>query len=181
MGRKGEQHALEKWLLNPGSDPRELGPAFTQLEPLLRCWADRICRPSTDDVLQDVFVKFLEAKWKYRKGDFLAWIKRVVVHRALNNVKMQTRRTQREAKAGGHRTEIQCDGTECQIDGAHEDLVASVMVDLDETDREIVVMHYHKGKSLCQIADELSLGAARVYQRHSRLKSKIRKLLADRS
>lgn len=112
-----------------------------------------------EDVAQAAF-EALASQRRAPRVHLGAWLHRVATYRALNHLKAENRRTDREARYDRERPKH----TEIGWDDIYE-LVDEAIAALPDKQRDVVVAHYLEGKTHDAIARELGVSRPAVTQR----------------
>ena len=138
------------------------------------------------DIAQDVFL----SAWRYLgelrdPNSFLPWLRQLTRHRAYHVLRTERRRGRRitaddtdvlMAKAidpGPH------PGAQMLADEERQ-LLATVLDELPDETREVVILYYREGESTAQVARLLGISEANVRQRLTRARARLRTNLLDR-
>jgi len=138
------------------------------------------------DIAQDVFLAAWRDLGELRDpNSFLPWLRQLTRHRAYHVLRSERRRGRR----------ITAEDTEvlmaiavdprphagAQMLAAEErQLLATVLDELPDETREVVILFYREGESTAQVARLLGLSEANVRQRLSRARTRLRSDLLDR-
>jgi RNA polymerase sigma factor (sigma-70 family) len=138
------------------------------------------------DIAQDVFLSAWRDLGELRDpNSFLPWLRQLTRHRAYHVLRTERRRGRR----------ITADDTDVlmarAIDpGPHageqlladeeRQLLATVLDELPDETREVVILYYREGESTAQVARLLGLSEANVRQRLTRARARLRTNLLDR-
>jgi RNA polymerase sigma-70 factor (ECF subfamily) len=131
-------------------------------------WTD-----APDDCVQEALVEL--ARQRQSPEHVVAWLYRVVKHRALNAARGDQRRRDRELQAMAERfPEID---KSASLDG--DDAIAAVdaLVQLEPDERELVVMRIWGNLTYEEIGAALNISTATAYRQYVRALNKLRKLL----
>jgi RNA polymerase sigma factor (sigma-70 family) len=138
------------------------------------------------DVAQDVFLSAWRDLGKLRDpNSLLPWLRQLTRHRAYHVLRTERRRERRVtaddadtllALAADPRPHA--DAT--MIADEERRLLATVLDELPDETRDVVVLYYREGESTAQVAELLGLSEANVRQRLSRARKQLRANLLDR-
>lgn len=131
----------------------------------------------SEDVAQDVFVQAWGQLGNLRDpGRFLPWLRQIAFHRVVDaqrrrgRARLEPRGAERIAAAA----DTGPDALGRLIDGEMAALLASVLEELPEESREVVVLFYREGHSVEQVATLLGLREAAVRKRLARARDRLR-------
>lgn len=131
-------------------------------------WTD-----AADDCVQEALIEL--TRQPQVPDRVLAWLYRVVKHRALNTLRGERRRRDRENRAMAERfAEVHQ-----SLANNHDDSVAAVaaLEDLNSAEREIVVMRIWGGLKFDEIAAALAVSTATAHRHYEQALGKLRRLL----
>ena len=138
------------------------------------------------DIAQDVFLSAWRDLGELRDpNSFLPWLRQLTRHRAYHVLRTERRRGRR----------ITADDTDVlmarAVDPAphagaqmladeERQLLATVLDELPDETREVVILYYREGESTAQVARLLGISEANVRQRLTRARARLRSNLLDR-
>lgn len=131
-------------------------------------WTD-----ATDDCVQEALIEL--ARQPQVPEHVVAWLYRVVKHRALNALRGERRRRDRETRAMAERfAEVRE-----PLGHKHDDSLAAIsaLEDLDAAEREIIVMRIWGGLKFDEIAASLAVSTATAQRHYEQALGKLRRLL----
>jgi RNA polymerase sigma-70 factor (ECF subfamily) len=133
-----------------------------------------------EDVCQDAFVAALERLATLRDPDrFAPWLLEIVRNRALNLIRSRRVRSEEPIEAADERGGGPDPGREAERSALREDLLAALAA-LDETRREVTLLHDVEGWRHAEIAERLGMPEGTVrYHLHEARKT-LRERLAVR-
>jgi RNA polymerase sigma factor (sigma-70 family) len=145
------------WLLD------EHGPALALYASQ---WTD-----AADDCVQEAMVELAAQHWRPRQ--VVGWLYRVVKNRALNEARGKRRRRDREARAMAERL---VRSSIAAFD--HDDInaAAEALAQLDEQERELVVMRIWGGLTYEEIGAATKVSTATAHRQYERALTKLRTL-----
>ncbi|HEY3391705.1 MAG TPA: sigma-70 family RNA polymerase sigma factor [Lacipirellulaceae bacterium] len=148
-----------------------LGRLLDEHGPALALYAAQ-WTASADDCVQEALMEL--ARQPQEPQNVLAWLYRVVKHRAMNAARSERRRREREARSmrsrfiAQHRTSFdRCDTI----------AIADALERLGSSEREIVVMRIWGGLTYDEIAAALSTSTAGAYRQYQAALETLRKIL----
>lgn len=133
------------------------------------------------DVAQTVFADLARKAGKLPAGTVLAgWLYRAACHAAVNHIRGEARRAQREQQAM-HQHELQSsDAAERRAAEELQPLLDAALADLAEADRDAVVLRYLAGRSLAEIGATLGTSEDAAQKRVSRALERLRDAFRQR-
>ncbi len=131
-------------------------------------WTD-----SPDDCVQEALVEL--ARQPQSPDHVVAWLYRVVKHRALNAARGDRRRRQRESQAMADRFASSQQRAAFDRYAAIE--AAEALVHLDTGERELVVMRIWGGLTFDEIGVALAISAATAHRHYQRALTRLRNIL----
>jgi RNA polymerase sigma factor (sigma-70 family) len=114
-----------------------------------------------EDVVQEAFVKLMAQRKP--PDDAVAWLYRVVRNGALDALKMNRRRVQRETKVARPERWF----VESEVDGLDADRAVQALQSLPLEQREPIVAHLWGGLSFEQIAELAGCSTSTAFRRYS--------------
>ena len=132
-----------------------------------------------EDCVQEAFIRI--ASQQQAPDDPAAWLMRVVRNAAIDTVRSQCRRRERETQsAGKHHTWLKpVDPTLLATPASDE--IQNALMTLDETTREILVAHLWNDMTFRQIAEVVELSAATTHRRYEEGIKTLRSLLMTKA
>lgn len=149
--------------MNGSSDDRPecaelLGQLLDEHGPALALYAAQ-WTDAADDCVQEALVEL--ARQRAAPDHVVAWLYRVVKHRALNAARGARRRRERETRVAETRLLV---SDKHAIDALNATIVADALDGLAENEREIVVMKIWGGLTFDEIAAVLSLATSTAHR-----------------
>src|SRR4051812_25942935 len=131
-------------------------------------WTD-----AADDCVQEALIEL--ARQRKSPEHVIAWLYRVVKHRALNAARGDRRRRERESRATADRFR----GTEQPVAFASDELITATdaLVKLELGERELVVMRIWGNLTYEEIGVVLHVSTATAYRHYERALTKLRNIL----
>jgi RNA polymerase sigma factor (sigma-70 family) len=134
-------------------------------------------QPIAEEVAQSVFTDLARNADKLRADTILsAWLYRVAYRTAVDVVRKESRRQNREQKA----VEMAAMNSESSEWTHIEPLLDEGVQALDETDRAAVLLRYFENKSLREVGQQLSVSDDAAQKRVSRAVERLREFFAKR-
>ena len=128
---------------------------------------------SPDDCVQEALVEL--ARQPQSPDHVVAWLYRVVKHRALNAARGSRRRRERESRAIADRL---ADAQQPAAFDRHDAMAATeALVQLEPSERELVVMRIWGGLTLDEIGESLAISTATAHRHYERALTKLRNIL----
>lgn len=147
-------------------------------------------RDTADDLLQETFLRMVRTISEYKHdGRFEAWLFRIAANLARDYLR-QTRRRGKMIRLGdeeradvatlqiasaGHNT----DAEKAAIGAEDQERLQGAMADLQDLDREIILLRHYSELSFNEIADLLNVPLGTALARAHRALKRLRKLLDD--
>jgi RNA polymerase sigma factor (sigma-70 family) len=131
-------------------------------------WTD-----SADDCVQEALVELVRQR---QSPDYVvAWLYRVVKHRALNTARGDRRRRERESRAMAERLP----GNEQPVAFGGDELITATdaLLQLESGERELVIMRIWGNLTYEEIGAALSISTATAYRQYQRALTKLRNIL----
>jgi RNA polymerase sigma-70 factor (ECF subfamily) len=153
-------------------DAELLGRLLAEHGPALALYAAQ-WTDAADDCVQEALVEL--AQQPARPERVVAWLYRVVKHRALNAARAARRRREREARSMGQRFAVSR-----QLDAMdRSDAIALIdaLDQLESSEREVVVMRVWGNLTYDEIAVALSVSIASAHRQYHRALQKLRQIL----
>jgi RNA polymerase sigma factor (sigma-70 family) len=156
-------------------DAKELGRLLDEHGSALALYAAQ-WTDSPDDCVQESLVAL--ARQMPSPEHVIAWLYRVVKHRALNDARSDQRRRERESRAMAERL----GGKETQSAFDVDDAIAAVdaLVQLESDERELVVMRIWGNLTYEEIGAVLNMSIATSYRKYERALTKLRNILESK-
>ncbi|MCC7473845.1 MAG: sigma-70 family RNA polymerase sigma factor [Pirellulales bacterium] len=158
--------------MNGPIDAEQLGRLLDEHGAALALYASQWTF-AADDCVQEAIIEL--ARQPQAPAYVVAWLYRVVKHRALNAGRGERRRRVREARAMAERFAELHHSQGHQHDGSHTAIAA--LQDLDPADRELVVMRIWGGLTFDEIAAVLAVSTATAHRHYEQAIGKLRKRL----
>jgi RNA polymerase sigma factor (sigma-70 family) len=153
-------------------DAEQLGRLLDEHGPALALYAAQ-WTDAADDCVQEALVEL--AKQRQSPEHVVAWLYRVVKHRALNAARGDRRRRERESRAMAARFSDH----EHPIAFGDDELVAATkaLVQLEWEERELVIMRIWGNLTYEEIGAALNISTATAFRRYERALTKLRNFL----
>jgi RNA polymerase sigma-70 factor (ECF subfamily) len=151
-------------------DPELLGRVLDEHGPALALYAAQ-WTDAADDCVQEALVEL--ARQRTQPEHLLAWLYRVVKHRALNMSRGARRRREREARAMADRFVA----TSSTLDQSDALAVAEALEQLSEDARELVVMRIWGALTYEEIATAMGTSVASAHRQYERALVSLREIL----
>jgi RNA polymerase sigma factor (sigma-70 family) len=161
--------------MNGPIDAEELGRLLDEHGAALALYAAQ-WTDSPDDCVQEALVAL--ARQRPSPEHVVAWLYRVVKHRALNATRGDQRRRERESRAMAQRfPEI-----DKSADFDRDDTIAATdaLVQLESGERELVVMRIWGNLTYEEIGAALNISTTTAYRQYERALIKLRNILESR-
>ncbi len=131
-------------------------------------WTD-----AADDCVQEALVEL--ARQRQSPVHVIAWLYRVVKHRALNAARGDRRRRERESRAMAERLRA----NEQPVAFGGDEVVAATdaLVQLESDERELVIMRIWGNLTYEEIGATLNISTATAYRQYERALTKLRHVL----
>jgi RNA polymerase sigma factor (sigma-70 family) len=139
--------------------PTELKPLLDQLAGPLVLYARQWC-VSPEDIVQEAFIKLIQQRTK--PDDPRAWLFRVVRNAAIDVMKSEKRRKDRENRVAQPESVFQAK----LVDGLSEIDVQQALEALPDDEREVIVAHLWGGVSFEAIGQMLGCAASTAHRRY---------------
>ena len=158
--------------MNGPIDAEQLGRLLDEHGAALALYAAQ-WTDSADDCVQEALVEL--ARQRPLPDHVVAWLYRVVKHRALNVARGDQRRRDRESRAIAERFPE----TEKPAAFDSDDKIAATdaLVQLEPGERELVVMRIWGNLTYEEIGTALNISTATAYRQYERALTKLRKIL----
>jgi RNA polymerase sigma-70 factor (ECF subfamily) len=158
--------------MNEPIDAEQLGRLLDEHGPALALYAAQ-WTDAADDCVQEALIEL--ARQRQRPEHVVAWLYRVVKHRALNVARGDRRRRERESRAMNERFPVSEQPSAFDRD---ETIVATdALVQLEPRDRELVVMRIWGGLTYDEIGTALNISTATAHRQYERALGKLRNIL----
>jgi RNA polymerase sigma factor (sigma-70 family) len=138
------------------------------------------------DIAQDVFLSAWRDLGQLRDpNSFLPWLRQLTRHRAYHVLRTERRRERRVTAQDADQLMARAldpapnAGAQMLADEERQ-LLATVLDELPDETREVVILYYREGESTAQVAHLLGLSEANVRQRLTRARARLRSNLLDR-
>jgi RNA polymerase sigma-70 factor (ECF subfamily) len=131
-------------------------------------WTD-----AADDCVQEALVEL--ARQRTAPVHIVAWMYRVVKHRALNAARGERRRREREARSIAGRFVVS--HQPAALDRSDSIALVDALDHLETGEREVVVMRIWSGLTYDEIAAALSISISSAHRQFERALAKLRQLL----
>jgi RNA polymerase sigma factor (sigma-70 family) len=128
---------------------------------------------AADDCVQEAFVEL--ARQREAPAHAVAWLYRVVKHRALNAARGARRRREREARVMADRFAVS--QQPAAFDRADAIAVVEALEQLEPGDRELVVMRVWGGLTYDEIGVALAISTSSAHRQYERALAKLRQIL----
>jgi RNA polymerase sigma-70 factor, ECF subfamily len=158
--------------MNEPIDAEQLGRLLDEHGPALALYAAQ-WTDAADDCVQEALVEL--AKQRQPPDHVLAWLYRVVKHRALNVARGDRRRRERESRAMAER--FAASEQPARFDHADTMAATDALVQLEPRDRELVVMRIWGGLTYDEIGTALNISTATAHRQYERALTKLRSIL----
>lgn len=134
--------------------------------PLVRATLSKLCQPEeVDDLVQETFLRVWRGLPRFRKrGSLSPWIRRIAYHCSVNGLRARVK-VVREVKSEEPREQL-----------LEQDL-EKVISELSVSHQQVLRLHCLAGKSIRQIAAELSVPEGTVKSRLHHARGRLRELL----
>ncbi len=131
-------------------------------------WTD-----AADDCVQEALVEL--ARQPAAPQHVVAWLYRVVKHRALNAARSQRRRREREARSQADRLRVS--QASQSFDRCDAIAVVEALEQLEPAELEIVIMRIWSGLTYDDIATGLAISTSSAHRHYERALEKLRQIL----
>ncbi len=158
--------------MNEPIDAELLGRLLDEHGPALALYASQ-WTDSPDDCVQEAYVAL--ASQRQPPEQTVAWLYRVVKHRALNAARSDRRRRERETRAIAER--FSRADQPVAFEGDEMIAVINALVQLEPDVRELVVMRIWGNLTYEEIGSALSVSTATAYRHYVRALTQLRKIL----
>lgn len=158
--------------MNGPIDAEQLGRLLDEHGPALALYAAQ-WTDAADDCVQEALVEL--ARQRQSPEHVLAWLYRVVKHRALNVARGDRRRRERESRAMAERFPTSEQPT--AFDGDDTIAATNALVQLEPRDRELVVMRIWGGLTYNEIGTALNISTATAHRQYERALTRLRSTL----
>jgi len=153
-------------------DSEVLGRLLDEHGPALALYAAQ-WSGAADDCVQEALVEL--ARQRQSPDHVVAWLYRVVKHRALNEARGHRRRRERESRAMADRLTNSQHPSAFDRDDAFA--ATEALAQLEPVERELIVMRIWGGLTYDEIAEVLATSTATAYRQYVRSLEKLRNLL----
>jgi RNA polymerase sigma factor (sigma-70 family) len=158
--------------MNGPIDAEQLGRLLDEHGPALALYAAQ-WTDAADDCVQEALVEL--AKQRQSPEHVVAWLYRVVKHRALNAARGARRRRERESRAISEWfPEAE---KPAAFDGEETIAATEALVQLEPDERELVVMRIWGNLTYEEIGAALNISTATAYRQYERALAKLRNIL----
>jgi RNA polymerase sigma-70 factor (ECF subfamily) len=158
--------------MNGPIDAEQLGRLLDEHGPALALYAAQ-WTDAADDCVQESLVEL--AKQQQSPAHVVAWLYRVVKHRALNVARGDRRRRERESRAMAER--FREAEKSAAFDGDAAIAATDALVQLGSDERELVVMRIWGNLTYEEIGMALNISTATAYRQYERALTKLRNIL----
>jgi RNA polymerase sigma factor (sigma-70 family) len=158
--------------MNGPIDAEQLGRLLDEHGPALALYAAQ-WTDAPDDCVQEALVEL--ARQQPSPEHVVAWLYRVVKHRALNAARGARRRRERESQVMSER--FPETGQPATFDGDEAIAATNALVQLEPQERELVVMRIWGNLTYEEIGTALNLSTATAYRQYERALTKLRNIL----
>lgn len=133
-------------------------------------------RVLAEDLRSDVFLKIDEKLDTYdpQKSSLSTWIFTIVRHTLIDHYR--TRRVMEEIP---ETMPAEDDVEESVCTGDHLETLAQALKQLDERERDIIILHYYSGQTLKSIAERLGISYAYVKLLHNKALAQMKGFFGD--
>lgn len=131
-----------------------------------------------EDCVQDAFIRL--ASQHPEPDDPAAWLMRVVRNAAIDAVRSQCRRREREISSFDSHHAWLTPVDSSSLDGPSADEIQNALMTLDDVTRDIVVAHLWNDMTFRQIADVVELSSATAHRKYEDGLKTLRCLLTRR-
>jgi RNA polymerase sigma-70 factor (ECF subfamily) len=153
-------------------DAEQLGRLLDEHGAALALYASQ-WTDAADDCVQEALVEL--ARQRQPPKHVVAWLYRVVKHRALNTARGDRRRRERESRAMEQRF---ADNKQPVAFGGEEMIAATdALLQSEPGDRELVIMRIWGNLTYEEIGAALNISTATAYRQYERALTKLRKIL----
>ena len=180
---KSEQQTIHKYLINRSQEGDR--KAQSELYKLYAGAMYNICRrmigdeDEAKDVLQDVFVTvFTNINKLKEEATFSAWVKRIVVNQCINTLKKK--RLVTNSLEGEHEEVMEEEQNEAFLKYSSKEIMSTIDR-ISEGCRTVLNLYLFEGYDHKEIGQILSISESASKAQYSKAKSKIRKLLLDKT
>jgi RNA polymerase sigma factor (sigma-70 family) len=153
-------------------DAELLGRLLDEHGPALALYAAQ-WTDAADDCVQEALVEL--ARQPARPEHVVAWMYRVVKHRALNAARSARRRREREARSVEQRFVVA--ESPSAVDRYDALAVVEALTQLESQDRQIIVMRLWGGLTYDQIAAALSVSTSTAHRNYASALEHLREIL----
>src|SRR3954462_9313216 len=149
-------------------DAEQLGRLLDEHGPALALYASQ-WTDAADDCVQEALVEL--ARQRQSPEHVVAWLYRVVKHRALNAARGDRRRRERESRAMAERLR----GNERPVAFGDDEVIAATkaLVQLDLGERELVIMRIWGNLTYEEIGAALAVSTATAHRQFERALTKL--------
>jgi RNA polymerase sigma-70 factor (ECF subfamily) len=158
--------------MNGPIDAEQLGRLLDEHGPALALYAAQ-WTDAADDCVQEALVEL--AKQQQSPVQVVAWLYRVVKHRALNVARGDRRRRERELRAMAER--FPESEKPSAFDSDATTVATDALVQLGPDERELVVMRIWGNLTYEEIGAALNISTATAYRQYERALAKLRNIL----
>lgn len=153
-------------------DAEQLGRLLDEQGPALALYAAQ-WTDATDDCVQEALIEL--ARQRQSPGHVIAWLYRVVKHRALNAARGDRRRRERESRVMADR--FRCNEQPVAFGGDDVLAATDALTQLELGERELVVMRIWGNLTYEEIGVALGFSTATAYRQYERALTKLRNIL----
>jgi len=131
-------------------------------------WTD-----AADDCVQEALVEL--ARQRQSPEHVVAWLYRVVKHRALNAARGDRRRRERESRAMAER--LPDNGQPVAFGGDEVNAATDALLQLESGERELIILRIWGNLTYEEIGAALGISTATAYRQYERALTKLRNIL----
>jgi RNA polymerase sigma factor (sigma-70 family) len=153
-------------------DAEQLGRLLDEHGPALALYAAQ-WTDATDDCVQEALVEL--ARQLQSPEHVVAWLYRVVKHRALNAARGDRRRRERESRAMAER--LPDKEQSVSFGGDEVNAATDALMQLESGDRELIIMRIWGNLTYEEIGAALNVSTATAYRQYERALTKLRNIL----
>jgi RNA polymerase sigma-70 factor (ECF subfamily) len=153
-------------------DAKQLGRLLDEHGSALALYAAQ-WTDAADDTVQEALVEL--ARQRQSPDHVVAWLYRVVKHRALNAARGDRRRRERESRAMAER--LPNNEQSVAFAGDEVNAATDALLQLEAGERELIIMRIWGNLTYEQIGAALNISTATAYRQYERALTKLRKIL----
>jgi RNA polymerase sigma-70 factor (ECF subfamily) len=144
----------------------ELRAVYEQFAPLVYARARRLLRTEAEDVVQDVFERYLRRKPK-EEGELLHWFYRVSTNLCLDRIRYRARRDQNWWQSIETESVPAISSQESAI---QQDLCRELLAHLDKKSQAVVILTFFDDMNADEVATTLGVSRKTVVNRLARFR-----------